>query len=61
MRLKENRMTVPKHYQQYAMRCLEEARASHRTKTPDEKVAINPIPIANDVLGCLCPDVGLGV
>ena len=32
----------------------------HRTKTPDQKVAINPNPIANDVLRCLCPGICLG-
>ncbi len=33
---------------------------AHRTKTPDQKVTINPIPIANDVLRCLCPGICLG-
>jgi hypothetical protein len=33
---------------------------AHRTNTPDQKVAINPVLIANDVLRCLCPGVRLG-
>jgi hypothetical protein len=33
---------------------------AHPTQTPDQKVAINPIPIANDVLRCLCPGICLG-